>query len=51
MPAINLKEIPEAHVASGEQDTFELFAADFLESLAMKSWSGQAVGLTSGRIC
>ena len=33
MPAINLKEIPEAHIASGEQDTFELFAADFLEML------------------
>ena len=33
MPVIDFKEIPEAHVASGEQDMFELFAADFLEML------------------
>jgi len=33
MAAIDFKEIPESHLATGEQDTFELFAADFLESL------------------
>jgi len=33
MRAIDFKEIPEAHVPSGEQDTFELFAADFLEAI------------------
>jgi hypothetical protein len=33
MSAIDFKEIPEAHLATGEQDTFELFATDFLESM------------------
>jgi hypothetical protein len=36
MSVIDFKEIPEAHVASGEQDSFELFAADFLESLGFE---------------
>jgi len=30
MPILNFKEIPEAHKSSGLQDTFELFARDFL---------------------
>lgn len=30
MPILDFKEIPEAHKASGLQDTFELFARDFL---------------------
>lgn len=30
MPFIDFREIPEAHLSSGEQDTFELFARDFL---------------------
>lgn len=30
MAFINFKEIPEAHISSGLQDTFELFARDFL---------------------
>ena len=30
MPVLNFKEIPEAHKGSGLQDTFELFARDFL---------------------
>ncbi|WP_019878551.1 hypothetical protein [Succinispira mobilis] len=29
MPIIDFREIPEAHLASGLQDTFELFARDF----------------------
>lgn len=30
MPLIDLTEIPEAHVSSGQQDSFELFAAELL---------------------
>ena len=49
MPAINLKEIPEAHVASGEQDTFELFAADFLEMLGYKTLDRPSRGPDLGK--
>ncbi|HLA95915.1 MAG TPA: restriction endonuclease [Pyrinomonadaceae bacterium] len=31
MARIDFKEIPQANLANGEQDTFELFARDFLE--------------------
>lgn len=31
MPALNFKEIPPAHVPSGNQDIFELFACEFLQ--------------------
>jgi Restriction endonuclease len=31
MPVLDMKEIPVAHIASGKQDTFEMFARDFLE--------------------
>lgn len=30
MPVLDFKEIPEAHITTGLQDTFELFARDFL---------------------
>lgn len=30
MPVLDFKEIPEAHKATGLQDTFELFSRDFL---------------------
>ena len=33
MPIIDFKEIPQANVANGEQDTFELFARDFFNEL------------------
>ena len=33
MPCINFCEIPEAHIASGNQDSFELFARDFLTEI------------------
>ncbi|NOQ77594.1 MAG: hypothetical protein GQ475_07405 [Methylococcaceae bacterium] len=36
MPVLNFKEIPEAHKASGLQDTFELFARDFLLFMGYK---------------
>jgi hypothetical protein len=36
MAVLDFKEIPEAHIASGDQDMFELFARDFLEYLGYK---------------
>lgn len=33
MPIIDFKEIPPANTGNGDQDTFELFARDFLEAL------------------
>ncbi len=36
MSVLDFKEIPEAHIASGEQDKFELFARDFFEQLGYK---------------
>ena len=36
MPILNFKEIPEAHIATGMQDTFELFARDFLSFMGYK---------------
>jgi hypothetical protein len=36
LPVLNFKEIPEAHKASGLQDTFELFARDFLLFMGYK---------------
>ncbi len=36
MSTIDFQEIPEAHFASGEQDTWELFGADFFEALGYK---------------
>ncbi|TRO40496.1 hypothetical protein EQ832_06780 [Pseudomonas sp. ALS1131] len=36
MSILDFKEIPEAHIASGAQDTFELFARDFLKFVGYK---------------
>lgn len=36
MAVLDFKEIPEAHVANGLQDTFELFAREFLEFMGFK---------------
>lgn len=36
MPVLNFLEIPEAHLATGKQDTFELFARDFLKFLGYR---------------
>lgn len=33
MPRIDFKEIPQGNIADGKQDTFELFAREFLETL------------------
>lgn len=33
---LDFKEIPEAHISTGKQDTFEMFARDFFEELGFK---------------
>lgn len=49
MPIINFKEIPQANISNGDQDTFELFSRDFLEMLGLKAISGPDRGQDGGR--
>ncbi|WP_428737437.1 restriction endonuclease [Sulfurimonas sp.] len=49
MPVLDFKEIPEAHIASGKQDTFELFARDFLEYVGYKIISEPDRGADGGK--
>jgi hypothetical protein len=49
MPQLDFKEIPQANLASGEQDTFELFAREFLELFGFKTISGPDRGSDLGR--
>ena len=35
MALIDFKEIPKANVANGKQDSFELFARDFLHAIGL----------------
>lgn len=45
---IDFKEIPSGNSASGEQDTFELFARDFLESIGFEIISNPGRGADGG---
>lgn len=49
MPIIDFNEIPRANIANGEQDTFELFARDFLSELGFRILSGPDRGQDGGR--
>lgn len=49
MPRINFKEIPQANLANGEQDTFELFARDFLEIIGYEIKTEPNRGSDGGR--
>ena len=50
MPCIDFCEIPEAHIASGGQDLFELFARDFLtEILNFRILSEPSRGADGGK--
>lgn len=49
MPILNFKEIPEAHIANGLQDTFELFARDFINMIGLSIISGPDRGQDGGR--
>lgn len=49
MPAIDFKEIPQANAASGIQDSFELFARDFLSTLGYTISSDPNRGADGGK--
>ncbi len=49
MPILDFTEIAPANEPSGKQDTFELFARDFLELLGFKIESGPDRGQDGGR--
>lgn len=49
MPVLDFKEIPEAHVANGMQDTFELFARDFLSFIGFRITSAPDRGADGGK--
>jgi hypothetical protein len=49
MAALDFKEIPEAHLGSGLQDAFELFARDFLAHLGYQVVEHPARGADGGK--
>lgn len=49
MPIINFKEVPQANLATGLQDTFELFARDFLEYLGYRTLISPNRGADGGK--
>lgn len=49
MPVLDFKEIPEAHIAGGMQDTFELFARDFLSGIGFRVLVHPDRGADGGR--
>jgi len=49
MPILDFKEIPEAHLASGKQDSFELFARDYFEYCSYDIIEGPDRGVDEGR--
>jgi len=49
MAAIDFKEIPEAHLGGGLQDTFELFARDFLTHLGYVVTEDPSRGADGGK--
>ena len=49
MTVLNFKEIPEAHIASGLQDTFELFARDFLDFMGYRIITDPDRGADGGK--
>jgi hypothetical protein len=49
MPVLDFTEIPQANLAGGMADTFELFARDFLEYRGYKILSGPDRGADAGR--
>lgn len=49
MPVLDFKEIPDAHIADGAQDTFELFARDFFEFMGYRIASHPDRGADGGK--
>ncbi len=48
MPVIDFKEIPEAHIADGNQDSFELFCQEFLKFQGLEIISSPDRGADGG---
>jgi len=46
---INFKEIPQTNTGDGDQDTFEIFARDFLEALGYEIEEGPGRGPDDGK--
>ncbi len=49
MPIIDFKEIPQANIGSGLQDTFELFCRDFLQCMGYKIIQHPSRGADGGK--
>lgn len=49
MPLLDFKEIPQANLATGEQDIFELFARDFLSAIGYEVVVEPARGADGGQ--
>lgn len=49
MPTIDFKEIPEAHLGSGKQDTWELLSSDLLELIGYKIIERPSRGADGGK--
>jgi hypothetical protein len=49
MAALDFREIPEAHLGSGLQDTFELFARDFLSFVGYQVQGSPSRGADGGK--
>lgn len=49
MPILDFKEMPESHVANGLQDTFEMFARDFLKFIGYRIISDPDRGADGGK--
>jgi hypothetical protein len=49
MSAIDFKELPEPHLGSGMQDTFELFARDFLIYFGYEIYVDPSRGADGGK--
>lgn len=49
MPRLDFREIPQANVASGDQDSFELLAREVLELVGFRAVSGPDRGADLGR--
>lgn len=49
MPQLDFKEIAQGNISNGEQDSFELFAREFMELLGYEVLSGPDRGSDLGR--
>lgn len=50
MAIIDFKEIPQANIANGEQDCFELFAREFFDALGFSVIEDPDRGQDGGRV-